>query len=179
MHRIDTPGHENGMFSPGNPVAGIEGTVVGFDWLNALQEEVAGVIEPAPSSAILVKGTNTQLRTAILSIVDNLSARVFTFIAPEDLTAGEGYLFRETFGVIRESVLSAATANMERSGTFTLDKNATEPMTAGDRVYWNQAGREVRNTAAAGAHDYIGICRVTELAAATTVSVLVGQPQNA
>jgi len=166
------------MFSAGNPVAGIEGTVLGFDWFNALQEEVAFTIEQAPASGVLVKGTNTQLRTAIVAIIDNLTARVFTFTAPEDLTAGEGFLFEDSFGVIRETVLDTFTANMERTGTFTLEKNATEPMTAGDRVYWNQAGREVRNTAGGGSHVYIGTCRVSELAAATTVSVLVGQPQN-
>lgn len=42
MQRIATT---NGLFDGGNPATNTKGTVVTKDWLNALQEELAGVVE--------------------------------------------------------------------------------------------------------------------------------------
>ena len=42
MQRIGT---QDGLFSPGNPANNTKGTTVTADWLNAAQEEMAGVIE--------------------------------------------------------------------------------------------------------------------------------------
>ena len=47
MHRIDTQGHKQNRFSDGNPTdtTGETGTVIDSSWLNAVQEEICGVIE--------------------------------------------------------------------------------------------------------------------------------------
>lgn len=40
-------GTESGLFVAGNPQAGQKGSKVSRDWLNSVQEEIAGVIEAA------------------------------------------------------------------------------------------------------------------------------------
>lgn len=47
MHRIDTQGHQQNRFSDGNPTdpTGETGTIIDASWLNAVQEEICGVIE--------------------------------------------------------------------------------------------------------------------------------------
>lgn len=68
MHRIDGFGATlDNKFTEGNPVAAIPSTVVTADWLNAVQEEIAGVIEGAGD--ILDKAENTQLLAAIQSLI--------------------------------------------------------------------------------------------------------------
>lgn len=63
MHRIDGPGHSSNQFTEGNDAAGAQATQLTDDWLNALQEEIAGVIEDA--GLTLDKEDNTQLTQAI------------------------------------------------------------------------------------------------------------------
>src|SRR5689334_23146164 len=68
-------------FSKGNPGTGTPATVVDDWWLDQLQEEVCNVI--AAAGIALAKGTNTQLRDAILAIaagvVPSVSAPVGSF----------------------------------------------------------------------------------------------------
>lgn len=67
MHRIDTTNAVSGEFSEGNPGLGAPATEVSADWLNAVQEEIAGVIEGA--SIALSKPNNGQLLAAIQALV--------------------------------------------------------------------------------------------------------------
>jgi hypothetical protein len=64
MHRIDgaDPGPGN-SFVEGDPISGVPPTQITDDWLNAVQEEVAGVVEA--SGQILSKPNNAQLLAAI------------------------------------------------------------------------------------------------------------------
>lgn len=68
MHRIDgaaaAPG---GLFTEGDPNVGTPATVVTDDWLNAVQEEIAGVIEGSGTS--LSKPSNAQLLSAIRVLI--------------------------------------------------------------------------------------------------------------
>ncbi len=67
MHRIDAPGFAPGnLFTEGNPALNIPATEVSDDWLNDVQGELVTVIEGAGST--LVKGTITQLQSAIFAI---------------------------------------------------------------------------------------------------------------
>ena len=64
MHRIDSYGAtEDNRFTDGDPVVPIPPTVVKDDWLNAVQEEIAHVIEN--SGLALNKADNRQLSAAI------------------------------------------------------------------------------------------------------------------
>lgn len=63
MHRIDGPGNAAGHFTDGDPVTGVEPTQVTADFMEAVQEEIAAVIEN--TGAVLSKGDNTQLLQAV------------------------------------------------------------------------------------------------------------------
>jgi hypothetical protein len=67
MHRIDTSGNVDGKFHPGNPATGQQATLVGADWLNAIQEEIVKVILDA--NIDLEKADNGQLAAAITALI--------------------------------------------------------------------------------------------------------------
>lgn len=68
MHRIDGAGATiDNLFTEGDPVSGIPATTVTGAWLNAIQEEIAKVIEQ--SGGTLNKPNNGQLYTAILAMI--------------------------------------------------------------------------------------------------------------
>lgn len=63
MHRIDSTGAVDGLWQNGNPTAGLMSTKGDAAWFNAVQEELANIVETTGTE--LTKGTNTQVRTAI------------------------------------------------------------------------------------------------------------------
>jgi len=66
MHRIDSSGYGAGNVFKSSPAPA---TVVSVAWLNAIQEEIAKVIEHITGgNTALVKADNTQLLTAIRKI---------------------------------------------------------------------------------------------------------------
>lgn len=67
MHRIDGEGNIANAFTEGDPGTGTPATQVTEDWLNAVQEEIAGVIEGAGDT--LDKPDNAQLYDAINTMI--------------------------------------------------------------------------------------------------------------
>lgn len=67
MHRIDADAHVANMFDEGDPGVPRAPTQVDADWLNAVQEELCNAITNA--GITLVKGTNTQLRSALVNVL--------------------------------------------------------------------------------------------------------------
>lgn len=66
MFRIDSEGATlDNKFTEGDPSLGVPATVVSGDWLNAVQEEIAGFIEYA--GLTLNKASSTQLREALIA----------------------------------------------------------------------------------------------------------------
>ena len=65
MHKIDGAGHDNGRFVHENYETGRPPTEVTADWLNALQDEVSGVVQAAGLG--LDKKDNQQLLKALMS----------------------------------------------------------------------------------------------------------------
>lgn len=63
MHRIDGDGHVSNTFTEGDPGLGVRATQVTADWLNAVQAEIAAVIEAA--GITLSKPDNNQLLDAL------------------------------------------------------------------------------------------------------------------
>lgn len=63
MHRIDTPGNLGNTFTEGDPDHGVPATVVGDDFMNAVQEELCNAI--TGSGIALSKPNNSQLLAAI------------------------------------------------------------------------------------------------------------------
>lgn len=74
MHRIDGADNVAGRFSAGDPTQGVPGTIVTADWMNAVQEEIAAVVEGA--GIALDKPTNTQLRDVITAGIRSDPARL-------------------------------------------------------------------------------------------------------
>jgi hypothetical protein len=63
MYRTDAAGNVNGMYDNGDPLLPREATFIDADHLNAIQEEIVGVV--LASGATLNKADNTQLLTAL------------------------------------------------------------------------------------------------------------------
>ena len=68
MHRIDGAGATmDGLFTEGDPTTAVPATTVTGAWLNAVQEEIAAVIEGA--GLVLDKPDNGQLAEAISALI--------------------------------------------------------------------------------------------------------------
>jgi hypothetical protein len=85
MHRIDADAHVGNQFSDGNPATGQPGTRVDAAWLNAVQEEIAGVVEA--SGAELSKGINNQLAQSVSAAVLHWAAGSLAQTAIQSLFA--------------------------------------------------------------------------------------------
>ena len=90
MHRIDGPAAlPGGFFTEGDPNVGTPATVVTAAFLNALQEEVCGVVEA--TGAALAKPDNAQLLAAIRWLIDQ-AVPVGTVMAGYFAAAPAGWL---------------------------------------------------------------------------------------
>lgn len=77
MHRIDGPGATvDNKFTDGDPVGGIQATVVTDDFLNDVQEELMSVLSAA--GVLPVKGTQNQLLKAISVLAQTQKATAYT-----------------------------------------------------------------------------------------------------
>lgn len=65
MHRIDGAGHDNGQWVAEDPATSRPPTEITADWMNAIQEEIAAVVE---AHGPLVKAENNQLLTALQAL---------------------------------------------------------------------------------------------------------------
>lgn len=100
MHRIDSYGATaDNRFTDGDPVVPTPPTVVKDDWLNAVQEEIAHVIETA--GLTLDKSDNRQLALAISAY---FTARRINTAAP--LTGGGDLSADRTLGLAGFAVLA-------------------------------------------------------------------------
>lgn len=89
MHRIDGPGATvDNTFTEGDPVGGVQATVVGAAWLNDVQEELMSVLAGAGIEP--VKGVRDQVLKAIRKISLTPTVKRFTssgsFTVPEGVT---------------------------------------------------------------------------------------------
>ncbi|MBA4709585.1 pyocin knob domain-containing protein [Aquitalea aquatica] len=71
MQKINTP---DGLFHDGNPASGALGTIVSAAWLNAMQGELAAVIEGAGIKLDAAK--TDQLKQAIAKLVSDAAAPI-------------------------------------------------------------------------------------------------------
>lgn len=68
MHRIDGPGATvDNKFTDGDPVGGVQATVVTDDWLNDVQEELISVL--VAGGVAPIKGTQNQVLAAIRGLI--------------------------------------------------------------------------------------------------------------
>ena len=77
MHRIDGPGATvDNKFTEGDPVGGVQATVVTDDFLNDVQEELVSILVAAGVSP--VKGTQDQVLQSIYKLAQNQKSVAFT-----------------------------------------------------------------------------------------------------
>lgn len=100
MHRIDDPSAVNaiptplqpgtpGYFTDGSPTIGEDATIVRADWANAVQEELANVIEQA--GLTLSKTDRTQLLQAIARLTRlRLTAPITFYVSPAGDDTNDG-----------------------------------------------------------------------------------------
>jgi len=174
MFRIDSPGSVAGTWVGGNPFAGVQGTVISPDWLNALQEELAGLVEA--EGLALDRLDATQVRSAILALAARVAGTELVFTAPADLTAGEGLLSGDAFGVVKASVLTGQPATLQVRGTFLLPKVSGDAITLHQRIYWDAGAGEVTTTSAG--NRTIGVATAAAGIGVTSVQVLLQGPPN-
>jgi predicted RecA/RadA family phage recombinase len=174
MFRIDAPGHVGNRFVGGNPFFGVEGTTLSADFANAVMDELAGFIES--EGLVLSKLDSAQLAQAVALAVRRLTGGVLDFTAPANLTAGDGLLVGDTFGVVVATVLIAQPAQLYTLGRFTLPKEAADSFTPGPRLYWN-AGTAKLTTTAAG-NRTVGVSAVTAAPGTTSAAVILSGPPN-
>jgi hypothetical protein len=108
MHRIDGDGAINERFV--GRTTSQEGTVVTADWLNAIQEEIANVVEAAPG-VTLEKSNNAQLLAALQTIGLGSSSGIGSEILRVSLA---GSVQASSTRVL--SVLAGMTGNITRIG---------------------------------------------------------------
>ena len=107
MQRIGT---SDGLFVNGNPAAGVLGTVCTAEWLNAVQEEISGVILGAGFP--LNPATYSQLLNCIIELIHLEGMALAT--SAETIAGVRNDL------AITPSGLAALTANTDRNGLARL-----------------------------------------------------------
>ncbi|WP_025858874.1 hypothetical protein [Pseudomonas sp. CHM02] len=118
MHRIDGPGATvDNRFTEGDPVGGIQATVVTDDFLNDVQEELMSVLTAAGVTP--VKGTQNQVLQAVSKLAQNQTAQAFT-------TGGTGAALTLT----PSPAISAYAAPLRFSVKFHVDSGANPTLNA-------------------------------------------------
>ncbi|MGE0671975.1 MAG: phage tail protein [Methylibium sp.] len=173
MHRIDGPGSLPGnVFREGDPTLGVAATTVTADFMNAVQLELANVIEAA--GLALSKPDNTQLRQAlailIASAVPPGAVQAFArSAAPAGwLLCNGGVVSRTTYAALFAAIGTAFNTGGEAGTVFRL------PDLRGEFVRGWDAGRGVDPGRTFGSAqgwatgrpqsgpDYLGFVRRTE-----------------
>lgn len=115
MHRIDGPGHVNNQFTQGNPNVGQQATMVGADWANAVQEEIAHVIEEA--GIVLDKENNAQLYAALVALIAGV--------------VGDGEGAVPTTRLVSTAGLATGGGDLAADRTITVPKASSAEVAAG------------------------------------------------
>jgi len=71
-----------------------------------------------------------------------------TVVAPRNVASGEGVLVGSIFAVALAAAAAGQAVEARRVGVFDLTKAAGQAMTAGQKVYWDNAAFNVTTTAA-------------------------------
>lgn len=174
VFRIDSPGNAGNLWVGGNPFQSIPGTVISPDWLNAVQEELVGFVE----SEMLVasKLDSGQVRQAVAKAVARIAGTELVFTAGATLTAGQGLLSGDAFGVVKTSVTSGQQATLQVRGIFTLPKVTTDVIAQHVRVYWDNAAGKITTTSSG--NRTVGVATAAAGNGATSVMVLLSGPPN-
>ena len=89
MHRIDTQGHKQNRFSDGNPTdtTGETGTVIDAAWLNAVQEEICGVIEAFGGKLSKGQEYERQMASHLKKVFQDRKEEIITLLRQDIVTS--------------------------------------------------------------------------------------------
>lgn len=116
---------KEGKFQAGNPTTGQPATAPGPEWMNAVQEELCGVIEAA--GITLDDNNNGQLKSAIEKMLSNVSSSLTKVI--NNVSSG----LTETINQVKSSKEDTI-----ETVTFFVDDDATQPP---PRLTWQYKDR--------------------------------------
>lgn len=146
MHRIDGPGATvDGKFTEGDPVGGIQATVVTDDFLNDVQEELISILTAAGVTP--TKGTQDQVLQSFYKLVQAQKATAFT-------TAGTSTALTLT----PTPAIQSYTANLRFTVKFSVDSGLSPTLnisSKGDKAL-KQYGGGGSKVAAVFANGQIG-----------------------
>ena len=111
----------------------------------------------------------TQVRQAILLAIARVAGVELVFTAGANLTAGQGLLSGDVFGVVKATVSTGQQATLQVLGAFNLPKVTGDAMTLHQRVYWDNAQAKLTTTSAGNRSAGV----VVDAAGAGTTSVLL------
>lgn len=137
MHRIDSSGHVDNKFQPGNPAIGQIATLIAADWLNAMQEAICRVIELA--NIDLEKGNDQQLYDAIVALISGIvgdgSGAVPTtrLVSTSGLASGGGDL-------AANRTIDVPKASQAEVSALTIDNKAVTPLALAGLVGLSSVG---------------------------------------
>lgn len=95
---------------------------------------------------------------------------VIEVTAPYTTTAGQGVkVGAALFGVAQTDIANGAKGDLRMEGVVDIAKEAPLVISAGDRVFWDDANRRVNKTATAQLN--VGVCVLDALSADTTVRI--------
>ena len=122
MHRIDTStATPDNKFTEGDPAVPVAATTVSAEWLNAVQEELVGVITGAGLE--LQKSDNGQLWQAIGQLITNAKPGLATKAKPGLVQVGGG------LNITPEGLLSVLAASVTRAGIVQLASDLSDSTT--------------------------------------------------
>lgn len=94
-----------------------------------------------------------------------------TFTAPAALASGAGVLIGAIFGVATNAAASGALVEIKRRGVFSLPALSTDVITAGAKLYWDNAN--ARLTTTASGNTLVGAAVSAKASGVATVTVLL------
>src|SRR3989344_8360789 len=130
MHRMDGPGATvDNRFTDGDPVGGVQATIVTDDWANGIQEELMSIL--AAGGVSPVKGTQNQVLKAIRSIspavvgtARNVNAYVPTLAASTFFSFDEAILTDPSSGQSYRLRVFSKLINLAITGAGGMDSGA-------------------------------------------------------
>lgn len=94
-----------------------------------------------------------------------------TFTAPAAVASGGGVLVGAVFGVATNAAAAGAPVEIKRRGIFSMPALSTDTITAGAKLYWDNAN--ARLTTTASGNTLVGAAVAAKASGVATVSALL------
>lgn len=124
MFPINGPGHQNNTFTEGDPLNNVPATRITDDWLNAVQAEILGVLSHPSANITPSASDNTQLRQAIVALIQALAPGGGGLSAGDFATKAQAEAGTNTTKVMSPKRTAEAIAALGLGATFEVASEA-------------------------------------------------------